>query len=300
MKFSIVITSYNQPDFIRGAVNSVIAQSFSDFEIVVVDDASHDNSIDVLLSFGERIRLIRHQKNQGAAVARNTGASNANGEYLVFLDGDDLLLPWALDVYARIITQKNAKIILGKLFYFSGNTPNPTLTDFGNRIQFALYPELMKKDRTYRCCASSIVMDRNVFNAVGGWSSDLFPSEIDDLTVKLGYSGLTAHILSHPTVAYREHEGQTMNQIHRFIQKMCLVVEKEKRGEYPGGRQSTLERYAYIGGPVFYWLSTGIKAKLFKDTIRLFLAGWPMVLVAIWSRLLLRTRKRQPVETIIW
>lgn len=298
MQFSIIITCYNQEKFIEAAVNSALGQSGEDTEIIVVDDASSDNSAKLLKTFGGKIQCITLQKNLGTSLARNTGATAAQGDYLVFLDGDDLFLPWALTVYSRIIEAKGPKIILSLIHYFKDTPPHPAFTDFARELQFVTYDVLMHKDRSYRCCASAIVIERDAFNAVEGWSNGLFPSEIDDLMMKMGYSGPTVHLLSHPTIAYRTHAGQTMNQVQRFIQKMVLVAKKERNGEYPGGRKCKYERYAYLGGPVFYWITVGFRVRLFGDTFRLFTAGWQMALVAIWTRLLLKIIPPRSSETI--
>ncbi len=97
--FSIIITSHNQANFIRDAVDSALAQLHGPKEIIVVDDASSDESQAILAEYSNTIRLIKLQNNVGAGSARNVGIEAAHGDFLVFLDGDDVLLPWALDAY---------------------------------------------------------------------------------------------------------------------------------------------------------------------------------------------------------
>src|SRR5438270_4159074 len=103
IRFSIIITCHNQHDFIKDAVDSALLQPGDAKEIVVVDDASTDGSLQLLEQYGSRIRLAPLKNNVGTVGARNHGASLAQGDYLVFLDGDDAMMPWALDVYSRII-----------------------------------------------------------------------------------------------------------------------------------------------------------------------------------------------------
>src|ERR1019366_8504283 len=103
IRFSIIITSYNQPEFIKDAVDSALSQRPGAAEIIVVDDASTDGTQEVLRQYGDAIRLVCRETNGKCSVARNCGAALARGEYMVFLDGDDAFLPWALDVYERII-----------------------------------------------------------------------------------------------------------------------------------------------------------------------------------------------------
>ena len=105
-RFSVVIPMYNRARFIGRALASCLSQDFVDFEIVVVDDGSTDGSPDVVGSIDDpRIRLIRHAANRGRCPSRNTGMGAARGEWLVFLDSDDELLPGALRaIHARAST----------------------------------------------------------------------------------------------------------------------------------------------------------------------------------------------------
>jgi glycosyltransferase involved in cell wall biosynthesis len=298
LKFSIIISCYNQESFIKEAVDSALAQPCDSKEIIVVDDASRDGSVRILGEYGDRIHLIKFEKNQGPVAARNAGVSIATGEFLVFLDGDDLFLPWALDTYLCIEDSKKPKIILCRLLFFKGQVPAPRFFEFGQEIQIVEYDSLIRKDRTFRCSASAIVVERQVFDAVGGWTQNFFPSETDDLLVKLGCSGQSVLILSHPTIAYRIHANNTVHQISRFLDKMHLVIRKEKMGGYPGGPQLRFERYAYIGGAVFFWLKRSLQAGLYWPAAKFLVAGWLMILTASVSKFGKLINGRRPAEKI--
>ena len=122
-QFSVVITCHNQAQFIAEAVSSALSQTFSDREVIIVDDASSDASAEILDKYASGIRLRKLQKNVGANRARNIGAQMALGDYLVFLDGDDLLLPWALEMYARILSHQQVPVIISNLRWFEGAAP---------------------------------------------------------------------------------------------------------------------------------------------------------------------------------
>src|ERR1022692_2579247 len=92
---------YDQRDYIGDAVKSAISQGDQLKEVIVVDDASSDGSPEVLSQYAEAIQVIEFPRNRGAPEVRNRGAASAQGEYLVFLDGDDVLLPWALATLRR-------------------------------------------------------------------------------------------------------------------------------------------------------------------------------------------------------
>lgn len=99
VKISVVIPVYNVEKYIVSAVQSVLAQTYSDFELLIVDDGSPDRSIDLCRQFSDpRIKLLR-QANRGPAAARNLGIQHASGDYIAFLDGDDIWLPNKLEAH---------------------------------------------------------------------------------------------------------------------------------------------------------------------------------------------------------
>ena len=97
---SVIMPAFNDENFISESICSVISQSYVDWELIVVDDASSDNTVNYVESLAhadERIHLIRLKINSGSAVARNTGIKNARGRFIAFLDADDLWLPFKLE-----------------------------------------------------------------------------------------------------------------------------------------------------------------------------------------------------------
>ena len=97
-RVSVIIPTYNRAHLIGRSIRSVLNQTYQDFELIVVDDGSTDNTEEVVLSFGsEKTRYIRHEKNRGAGAARNTGIRVARGEYIAFQDSDDEWYPNRLD-----------------------------------------------------------------------------------------------------------------------------------------------------------------------------------------------------------
>lgn len=95
-KVSVIIPNYNYSQYLREAIDSVLAQTVVDIEIIVVDDGSTDSSKEILDSYGERIRAV-FQQNQGVSAARNHGVSLSQGEFVAFLDADDAWLPGKIE-----------------------------------------------------------------------------------------------------------------------------------------------------------------------------------------------------------
>jgi glycosyltransferase involved in cell wall biosynthesis len=93
-KVSVVIPTYNRPDLLSRAIESVLNQTYTNYECIIVDDASCVDTSSVIKEFNDgSIRYFEHEKNQGASAARNTGIEHAKGEYIAFLDDDDEWLP---------------------------------------------------------------------------------------------------------------------------------------------------------------------------------------------------------------
>jgi GT2 family glycosyltransferase len=296
-QFSVIITCHNQAVFIRDAVNSALAQSCKAREVIVVDDASSDSSVEILQAFGNSLRLICAPKNIGANPARNLGASIAGGDYLVFLDGDDLLWPWALSSYKTVISATQAPIVLSRLFFFEGTQP-PETKETPGEITFVEYENLIQKDRTHRASASATVVEKTTFQQAGGWTEGLFHLDDLDIMMKLGVSGRCVQILSPATTCYRVHPGNTVRQLAPFIPAMLTLIRKEKSGQYPGGPRFRFQRYAFLGGPIFFWIKKCLRARLYASATSLLIRGWVMALAAAIRRFVGKLTSRVPPRTL--
>ena len=104
---SVIMPNYNGANFIKEAIESVLAQTYQNWELLIVDDASNDNSNKIITKFikqdSSSVRLIELDKNSGVAVARNKGIEIASGRYIAFLDTDDLWLPNKLEVQLKFM-----------------------------------------------------------------------------------------------------------------------------------------------------------------------------------------------------
>jgi glycosyltransferase involved in cell wall biosynthesis len=297
-RYNIIITSYNSAAFIGEAAESALAQDCTDREIIVVDDASIDASVEILKKYGNAIKLVALDKNGGACAARNLGAALATGDFLVFLDGDDLMLPWALKIYDRIIDLKSPTLILCTMLHFielfsSANAGSPP-----HDIKVVDYETFYKKDRPYRASASALVIERLSFHDVDGFSSDAWPMEDAHFVLKRGHAGRTINIVAPPTTAYRMHANTVSRDAQRLINAVHVLIRKESSNQYLSGPAYRTERRAVLGGIVYYWIKKTCRQKLYMETLRLIAVGWPMVFFAIFQRAAAIAKGRRPVEII--
>lgn len=308
-RFSIVITCYQQREFIRAAVDSSLSQTYQwqdpgaqghpAMEIIVVDDGSNDGSAELLESYGHSIHLSKVSQNRGAIAARNLGASLAKGQYLVFLDGDDVLMPWALEVYERMIGERQPKYILARMKWFH-DTPVPLVTDkdLPGTIEFVKYINVLYKDRPAGLSASSFVVERAAFERAGGWTPGIFHLDCQEILTKLCCEGPMILVLDPCTAFYRIHSGNSIHQVPPFLSTLHILMKKECAEVYPGGARLRFRRRAWLGGLVVFWLRRSLLAGLQKDAIRLASVGWKMVLASIFTRSKSLIRGRCPVETM--
>ncbi|MCL6494210.1 MAG: glycosyltransferase family 2 protein, partial [Ignavibacterium sp.] len=114
MRFSVIVPTFNRVNLTVQTIDSVLNQTFKNYELIVVNDGSTDNTAEVLESYGNRIITI-NKENSGAEKSRNAGAEIAKGEYLCFFDSDDLMFPWTLEVYNKVIENQNfPPLVLGQ------------------------------------------------------------------------------------------------------------------------------------------------------------------------------------------
>ena len=105
---SIVMPSYNTAKYISDSIKSVLAQTYQNWELLIVDDCSTDNTLEIVKSFSDpRIILLQNEKNSGAAVSRNYALREAKGKWIAFLDSDDIWLPEKLEKQIRFMNENN-------------------------------------------------------------------------------------------------------------------------------------------------------------------------------------------------
>jgi glycosyltransferase involved in cell wall biosynthesis len=212
MKVSVVITTYNRAHFVCEAIDSVLAQTFKDFEIIVIDDGSIDNTPQVLGKYGSRIRYI-YQKHQGLSVARNTGIRSTRTEYIAFLDDDDIWLPHKLERQV-IFLDSHSDIGLVHSSIEVVNSQGYLLKEATQR-HLRLYRKASKVGYTYeglsRCgimFLSSVMLRKICLKEVDLFDPKTERNEDWDFALRFALRYRIA-ILPEPLVRYRLHYVQT-------------------------------------------------------------------------------------------
>lgn len=174
---SVIIPVYNARDVIHDTIESVLAQTWKDYEIIVVDDGSQDGSGDAVRSFGEQIRYI-HQENTGVAGARNRGIEESTGEYIALLDHDDLWHPTKLEKQVAVLAQRpEVGLVITRIMHIrSDGTPTGDIAGAYNPDD-QFYHVFVKN---YVPTPSSAMIRRSAFDAAGTFDRGFDSAGLDD------------------------------------------------------------------------------------------------------------------------
>ena len=300
-RFSILIPAYNREKYVRQAIDSVLSQAFTDYELFVIDDGSTDKTLQVLQSYGTRIKVLR-QANQGPEVARNKAAALARGEYLVLLDSDDILLPGALSIYDQAIRAFDSPpLIIGAMTDFQDGQSIPAASQASLPIKVLKYHDYLSKDVALRLSSSRIVLRKSVFDEVGGLrhtTAATFHLDSLNLILKVATYEPCIVVQQPCTVAYRHRETNAIRSLEPIADGILVLARSEHQGQYPGGSRRRRDRYACIGGVALSWaVGHCLRAGSWKLALRLLRGTAPMGLAAVWKKVL--TRLRQPTQTIV-
>lgn len=288
-RFSILIPVYNRERYIKESIDSIFLQTYKNFEIIAIDDGSQDRTLEVMQSYGARI-ISLSQKNQGPEFARDLGASHAIGEYLVFLDSDDCLLPWALETYNRIVEQcSSPAIIIGMLYYYQDGQFSLPETGPYDVIDVVKYENYFTKDMPVGLSCSNIVIKRKIYLDGGGnritWPP-AYPADQHDTVLRFGTYGPCVILKRPKTVAYRIHDSNVIHDVDCVINKGILsLIHSERLGLYPGGKKYLCARFSIIGGLAFCWIKKALKFRKFFFAFKLFIIAGPMIFVGFISKI---------------
>lgn len=207
VRISVIIPTRNRKEFLCEAVASVLAQSFAEWELIVVDDASEDGTGPWLQSLSDsRIRVLRLESHRDRSAARNAGLAAARGEYVLFLDDDDWLLAGALANLFGAFTWRPAAIgAIGAYTYKNdwgswNRGSHPRRRAFGSIWRDLLFGWIP--------IPSQSLLRRSAVVEAGGWNETMSCSEDVDLWLRLWRLG-PAVLVPQAVVAYRIHSGQT-------------------------------------------------------------------------------------------
>lgn len=260
---SVIITSFNRFDMLKEAINSVLNQTYTNYEIIVVDDASTDNSpIAIKQEYGNKINFVSNERNLGPVQSRNRGIDLSNGEYIALLDSDDVFLPNKLEYLVNVLNKAP-----GTIFVYCGwewydfeekklrlqHVPDATgLINSKERWTYNILPDLVK----------SSYFKKNKFNP------NVKSYELYEVLIKLEATGriaFTPYVLSR----FRDHSGPRNSKSKAERIESISYLTKE-HGEFMLSRDKTF--YAkLLQVKILYSLELGmnINREDYKELLKL-------------------------------
>jgi glycosyltransferase involved in cell wall biosynthesis len=246
-RVSAAIVTHNRAAYLPRAIESVLAQTSQDLELLVVDDGSTDDTPAAVEPYLDRVRYVR-RAHEGKAASRNAAVQLAEGELIAFCDSDDCWYPDRIERQLRVLDQRpDVGMVHGHIALIDGESrPLPKLT----ADHRALLSHAHRHGATYagyaadcRCFSSTILVRRGVFDAVGLYDTRL-PIEDYDFYLRLVLDFPVEFMDDRPLAWYRVHDGQTPNetlgagQIQTAEKHLALLDERPDVPDAPAARRN--------------------------------------------------------------
>ena len=237
MRFSIIIPLYNKAPYIKKALDSVISQTFKDYELIVVDDGSVDESYEVAREFLERLGIIYNlirQPNSGVSMARNLGASLSAGDYLCFLDADDWWAPNFLEKMNEFIREYPEAGIYGtNYFYIKNGRQRVCVTNA--KTGYIDYCKTYVEKLQMPLWTGAVCLSRTIFKEFGGFKPHLCLGEDFDLWIRIALKYKVA-FLNEPLSYYCQDSnpkwrlvGKLHDPSRHILWNIDYLSEEEKK-----------------------------------------------------------------------
>lgn len=222
--FSIVIPLYNKETYIENTIKSVLNQTFTDFEVVIVNDGSTDKSVEKVSQFNDsRIKII-NQKNQGASVTRNTGLENASSEFIAFLDADDLWFPNHLEVLKELIEKHpNVGIYASRyqLIFKNNHVYTPEFKGITSEFSGIITDYFESSFHYAVATSSSIVVPAKIFEEVGNFKPYISSGQDTDMWLRIA--------LKHPVAISNKVTASYLHFVEDSLSKTSILEKKIKQ-----------------------------------------------------------------------
>ncbi len=223
-KVSIIIPAYNAEQFIDKTLDSVFNQSYQDFEVIVVDDGSCDGTGKVISKYKDRLTYIL-KENQGLSLARNTGIAVARGEYIAFLDHDDIWLPERLKVGLTLLEEDRGLYLCFSDAYIidkKGRRRNNTLFEIYRPHRGMVFRELLKENFIPIITA---VVRKDIFKEIGLFNPQYKIVEDWDFFLRMSRR-YPMTFINQPLAEYRIHEGSFSRRKDIALTESVNIIDK--------------------------------------------------------------------------
>jgi len=233
-RVTVVMAVYNAAQFLHEALASVLAQTYRDFELIVVDDASSDSSLAIAESFHDsRVRIIRHETNKSASLSRNDALAVARGEFVAIMDADDVCAPTRLERQVAFLDAHPLVGLVGCAVYDNIDASGAVLhTSYAPEENEAIQRIMMERWCFFH---SSLMFRRALYEQVGGYRKEFEPAEDHDFILRI-LEHSQAHNLNERLVSYRLNPNGLSIARYRYVdelRELAMHLANRRRSGQP-------------------------------------------------------------------
>lgn len=222
-KVTVVIPAYNAMRYLPETMETALAQTFTDFEVLVVNDGSTDNTAEWVSQVTDpRVRIVS-QENKGLAGARNTGIAHAKGEYIAYLDADDLWEPTKLEKQVRCLDENPEVGLVYTWTALADQYGKSTGRVISSHAEGNVWQELIEFNMV--CCGSTPLIRRSCFDVVGLFSPDVSPSDDWDMWLRIA-NKFSFGVVKEALIRYRQHPSNSSKNFQLMLDTSRTLIER--------------------------------------------------------------------------
>lgn len=258
-RFSVIVPLYNKAPYIRKALESICAQTYKDFELVIVNDGSTDDSLNVVNDFVREVYgvqcTVHTQSNSGVAIARNNGVAKSNGEFVCFLDADDWWEPTYLEEMDRIIREYPEAGLYGCDYYYVKNGKKKIIPK--NAEGYINYCKVYTECKAMPIHPNGAIIPRKVYDEVGGFDQSIKLGEDFILFMQIVFKYKVAFLNKQLVIFNQDADPQwrAIKKVHKPEHHMLWHVGQWEDKEKTNAEYKAMIDMLRVMGLMNYWLS---------------------------------------------
>ena len=250
-RVSVIIPTYNRAAYLVEAVESVMAQGYDDYEVIVADDGSTDDTAERVAAFGESVRYLRLAHSGRPSVARNRALEVARGELVAFLDDDDRWHPEKLQRQVALFGGEPAPgLVYSDLRFFSTDGVSEPVLAPGQKRAGDIFAALLSDCFVH---TSTVILRRSLLDVTGRFDETMASAEDFDLWLRLAYAAPVGFVDA-PLTLVRRHPGEISHHREEISSRSVITTLERTRDNLPlslgqrlGLRRVLARRYAHLG-----------------------------------------------------
>lgn len=259
-EISVIIPAYNREQTIQRAIKSVLEQTYQNYEIIVVDDGSRDNTVHIVEQMAmsdPRIRLIKLPKNMGAMAARNVGIRSAQGKWIAFLDSDDMYLPRSLELRLAKVNDEHLKVVHSECYVIRPNDIDMSYFEVPPIQGISSYKQLLQKPGPM---FQALLISRDAIEKIGYLDETIIAYQEWDTAIRLSMSYEFGYV-PEPTFVYDcRTPGTISKQLLKGAKGYSQIIKKHRKAILKNLGPRRLSNHYIVNARQYYQAGSKVKS----------------------------------------